>query len=487
MARRSAGTRAGQTNTAESADGLEEQLAKLKRSQLAALVRGLAAAHPDWMPAIDSQLGELAMSAQFSEPAAARFRRPGPDTARLRRELRSVWRSLDPYETSTYVDVTREFADRAYPFLEKNDGQAALAVLDTVTQEYVDSWYDLDDSDGEAAAYFDELGALWAEAILTADLSEADRRACGQQLGRWQSEVADYGAGTAFGVALEALRTTGDMSQTATPDLVLAKLNVLERQGRLEEAIQLAHRRDVPDRYLSLLIRVGRVPEVQEYALRHLSQALDVLNIARALHAHRATQQALELGEHGLSLAGDVWALARWLRDAAAEAGKHDVAIRAALRVLAERPAVDDYRALVNLAGDDWATLHGPVLHELRERARLSPVDVGEILVYEGLLDEAIALAEQVPTEYSFLEHVADASIASHPEWVERMARRQAERIMDGANARYYHYAIAWLKRARAAAMAMSRQAEWREYMAGLLARHARKYSLVPGLKALQK
>src|SRR5262249_32351486 len=120
-------------------------------------------------------------------------------------------------------------------------------------------------------------------------------------------------------------------------------------------------------------------------------------------------------------------------------------------------------------------------------RTRISPTAVGEIFVDEGLLDEAIALAEHVPMAYSFVEHMSDAAIASHPAWVEQMARRQAERIMDGANARYYHYAIAWLRRARAASIAMSHQAEWRAYVAGLMARHARKHSLLPGLKALQK
>ena len=119
------------------------------------------------------------------------------------------------------------------------------------------------------------------------------------------------------------------------------------------------------------------------------------------------------------------------------------------LRVVGLQPSVDDYRALVGVAGNDWVALREPLLDQFRERARHAPIEVGEILVYEGLLDEAISLADRLPNAYTCVEHVADAAIASHREWVERMARRQAGRILDGANARYYHYAIAWLKRAR--------------------------------------
>ena len=66
-----------------------------------------------------------------------------------------------------------------------------------------------------------------------------------------------------------------------------------------------------------------------------------------------ATQQALELAEHGLSLAGEVWTLARCAGYGMPrlKTGETDIALRVAgLRVLAELPAVDDYRALVNSA-----------------------------------------------------------------------------------------------------------------------------------------
>lgn len=80
---------------------------------------------------------------------------------------------------------------------------------------------------------------------------------------------------------------------------------------------------------------------------------------------------------------------------------------------------------------------------------------------------------------------MADAAIRSHPDWVIRTCRQQPERIMDAAQSKYYHYAVGWLERVRTASLAAGRQDEWRQYLASLLARHGRKYTLVPQLKRL--
>jgi sugar phosphate isomerase/epimerase len=73
-----------------------------------------------------------------------------------------------------------------------------------ITDEYVHGWTDLDDSDGELGAVFDDLGAPWAEAILTADLTPAERQTWAERLAEWQAETADYGIDTAFEAAQAA-------------------------------------------------------------------------------------------------------------------------------------------------------------------------------------------------------------------------------------------------------------------------------------------
>jgi uncharacterized Zn finger protein len=221
------------------------------------------------------------------------------------------------------------------------------------------------------------------------------------------------------------------------------------------------------------------------YGLEQLGQTADALVLARALLEHGATREALRMAEHGLSLEGERLSLARWLREAATAAGEPERAVQAGLVAVRDYPSLDDYQAVQALAGERWPTLRDELLADLRRGAARFPGAVGEILLHEGRIEDAIAVAESAPYEYTLVERVADAAIQSHPDWVIRTGRQQAERIMDAAQSKYYHYAVAWLERARAASAAAGRQDEWRQYLAGLLARHGRKYSLVPQLKRL--
>ena len=90
-----------------------------------------------------------------------------------------------------------ELAEQARPQIEAGDGNGALAILEAVTDEFVTGWTDLDDSDGDAQGLFDDLSALWAEAILTADLTPAERQTWAERLAGWQAEAAEYGIDTA--------------------------------------------------------------------------------------------------------------------------------------------------------------------------------------------------------------------------------------------------------------------------------------------------
>jgi len=494
---------------------LEAVLAPLDRGQLQALVQALAARQPDLADLIEDHVQALQSRPveTASSPAAVPHRRQtSVDTASLRRQIRSTLRSLGRLRSSEaywqvggVVDEVRQLAERARPFIEAGDGRSGLTVLEAVTEEYMASWTELDDSDGEPSGLFEELGPLWTEALLSAELTPAERRAWATRLGQWQSEAADYGVETAFDAAQAAAQQGWDdpgvqrvlggaISATGAwdgeapwcaDDLAVARLNVLERQGRLEEALHLAEAEGQTDRYVALLVKSGRVPEAVAYGLEQLLQTADALVLARALLAYGATREALRIAEHGLTLEGERLTLARWLRDTATAAGEPERAVQAGLAAVRALPSLADYQAIQALAGERWPGLRDEVLAELRRTPARSPSAVGEILLHEGRIADAIAVAEAAPYDYTLVEHVADAAVQSHPDWVIRTARQQAERIMDAGQSRYYHHAVAWLGRARAAALASGRQDEWGQYVASLLARHGRKYSLVPELKRL--
>ena len=260
---------------------------------------------------------------------------------------------------------------------------------------------------------------------------------------------------------------------------------MLERQGRFQEALHLAEAEGQTDRYLALLVRLDRVPEAVAYGLEQLMQTEEVLVLARALREHGATSEALRIAEHGLTLGGERLTLARWLREAATAAGEQERAVQAGLAAVRALPSLEDYQAVQAVAGERWPALRDELLAEFRRTAARSSTAVGEIFLYEGRIEDAIAVAEAASYDYTLVERVADAAVQSHPDWVIRTCRQQAERIMDAAQSKYYHHAVAWLGRTRAAALASGRQDEWRQYVDGLLARHGRKYSLVPQLKRL--
>jgi len=493
---------------------LEAVLALLDREQLQALVQALAAGQPGLADLIEEHVQALQRRpvATASNPSAVPRRQTPVAMASLRRQVRSVLRSLDRLRPSEaygqiggVVDEVRQLAERARPFIEAGDGRNGLAVLEAVTDEYMASWTELDDSDGELSGLFEELGPLWTEALLSAELTPAERQVWVERLGQWQEEAGEYGVETAFAAAQAAAQQGwddpgvqrvlgGEISATGVwegeapwcaDDLAVARLNVLERQERFAEALHLAEAEGQTDRYVALLVKLGRVPEAVAYGLEQLMQAADALVLARALLEHGATSEALRIAEHGLTLEGERLTLARWLRDAATAAGEPERAVQAGLAAVRALPSLADYQAIQALAGERWPGLRDAVLAELRRTPARSPSAVGEIFLHEGRIADAIAVAEAAPYDYTLVEHVADAAIQSHPDWVIRTARQQAERIMDAGQSKYYHHAVAWLGRARAAALASGRQDEWRQYVASLLARHGRKYSLVPQLKRL--
>ncbi len=484
---------------------LAARLSVLNRAQLQALVETLAARQPNLVELMEDQLalgGVAAALAPSTTRSATRARRTtAAAVTAIRRQMRGLLRSCDYLGEATYGVL--ELAEQARPHIDAGDGNGAVAILEAVTDEFVSGWTDLDDSDGDAEGLFDDLSALWAEAILMADLTPAERQTWAERLADWHTEAAEYGIDAAFEAAqaaavqgwddpelLRMLRGEVASSETETAwaesSLASARLNVLEHQGRLEEALHLAGATRQTDRYVSLLVRLDRLTEARRYGFEQLAQAHDALVLAQVLLEHGATQDALEIAEHGLSLAGELWTLATWLRDEAAAAGDADRATQAALVALRELHSLDDYQALKTVAGDRWPRLRDEVLAELRQAAGNSPSGIGAIFVYEGLLDDAIAVADSAPYDYAMVEQVADAAIRTHPDWVIRMGRQQAERIMDGGKARYYHHAVAWLRRSRAAALGAGRQDDWRQYVDGLLLQHARKYSLVSQLKQLR-
>lgn len=492
-------------------------LADLDRDALIGLLTALLDEHPylaDWVEA-QVAIRQRQPEAERQPEAAARprQRRTPLDPTPFRRQVHNILHSLDymrPSEaywhTGGMVSQLREVIQQAQPFLEAGDGRNALVILEAVAEVYVDRWFEFDDSDGELGGLFADFGPAFAEAILSADLSPEECAAWAEKLTAWQGEIARYGVDEGFDVAIAAAvqgwdypplqrAMQGHITELGAwegeapwyaDDLAVARLNVLERQGRTDEYLNLAEAEGQTTRYVTMLVKLGRSQEAVDYGLQYLATTDDALALAQALREHQMSQLALQVAEHGLALWGQTTTLARWLRDFAAGLGETELALKAARTAFTTSPTLADYQAVQPLAGTAWPQVKGDLLKRLATtsytRAKI------DIYLHEGMVDEAVqAIDEGSYFGYDTLERVVDAAWESHPDWVICQCKRQAEPIMDRGQSKYYHHAVRWLGKARQAYLAAGRADEWRAYLESLIAKHNRKYSLRPQLEALRK
>lgn len=509
----------------EERPSLETMLAELDREQLQSLVLALARQNPTVADLVDYQiliLQQVPLHSTDEAPVppanggtAVRQRRTPLNPEMFRRQVQAALHSLDRmraseayWHVSGVVDEIRNLAEQARPFIEAGDGRNALVILEAVTEAYVAEWFNLDDSDGEVSGLFWDLGPLWAEALLSADLSPAERQAWGERLSDWQDTLSDYGLDDVFDMAQTAalhgwdypplarvlhgeIGDTGaweDAAPDCADELAEIRLAILERQGRQQEYLYLAEAEGQTGRYVTMLARMGHIQKALDYAMAHLAVADDALALAETLSGLGYPEEALRVATQGLTFQhGNRTALAHWVRDQARAVGHADQALDAALVALRSSPSLADYLSVRDLAGARWPALRDKVLADVCRTTNTYYAQAQvDILLHEGLVEEAIAIADAHPYSYTLVEQVVDAAIPGHPDWVIATCRRQAEPIISQGQSRYYHHAARWLQKARDAFQAAGRTAEWHIYLEHLIDQHRRKYSLVPLLEALR-
>jgi len=507
----------------------EELLAGLDAETLRGLLGRLLAAHGELIPWVETQ---IALLGKQSRPATqSSTRTPGApalspvDTNAIRRQVRYQMRGSDDYYGGDIVRGLSTILAQAVQALDANDGENALAIAGAIADETIPGWEPYD-SDGEFGDWFSQLGAVMAEALLIADLPPAERKAWAPRLERWQAELDDYGVDEAFDAALCAAEygwdyaplkraMRGEVAPGEVPgddldeeeeefeddleaedddegpwfenELTEAWLNVLERQGRTDDFLNLAHATGRITRYVTMLVKAGRMQEAIDYGLTRPLAPATALALAKSLRERGEHRAALRIAERSLDWRGpQVHELAVWVREVATALGEIRVALRAARRAFEESTTLADYLAVQAAAGEGWTRLREELLRELSSCTSTwleGPID---IYLHEGLVDDAVRLVNrETYVDYATLARVADAAVASHPDWVIRRCRRQAEPIMDQGQSQHYGHALGWLEKVKRACLVAGREDEWRAYCEGLIAKHARKYKLVPGLKAL--
>lgn len=497
---------------------IADLLEDLERDQLQALLLNLVERQPDLADLIEGQVMMLRNPPDAGEEAQAapRRRQTTLDPKIFRRQARAALRSLShmrPSEAYWHVgEVVAELGnilDQVYPFLDAGDGENALIILQGFTEALLEDWTILDDSSGEVSGFWADLSSPWTEALLSVDLSRGERVAWAKQLDVWESELSGYGLEGIFDAAAAAALQGWDYAplrrvieegeitdkgawENEAPwfadDLALARLNVLERQQRLQEYVRLAEAEGQMEKYAIMLVKLGRVEEAVDVGLNRFDSVEEALRLAQALQEQGESEYAWQVGKHGLTLEYGYSrvVLANWLRELAWEAGWTDRALEAAEAAFREYPSLDTYLAAEALGDERWPEVKVQLLEILAQTSHTNAkIDV---YLYEGdMVDEAVRVVDEDEyAHYAGVAKVVEVAKESHPDWVIRQCRRQAERIMDAGKSKYYDHAANWLSRARDVYLATDREADWQDYLNSLLSEHHRKYSLVPRLKELQ-
>lgn len=498
---------------------LAELLAGLDRDQLEALLLRLAAQDAELIERIDALVAAAppaaAATGNVEGAAVASGRRTAVDATAFRQQIRRIFRAERPDDSMAYASILANLAPlvaQIQAFLDGDDAQSALPLLEALTDEYSEAWVDYDDSDGELGSFFDELGALWAAALLGANPKKVELKRWRERLEGWAASAEEYGC-EGFGIALQAAdegwsepwidaAILGEARPDRRPtsvyanELLAIRLRILERSGHFPEALNLATAAGMAKDQALLLLGMGRVDEAVELGRRQLSSAEEVLALAQALRDRGEPAHALAVGEHGLglggsepSIAGQAQARARlaaWLVDLAAGQGRIDLALRAGAEAQRIAPELGLYRRLAELAGPAWPELRERLLAALRASKSWMVVGRIDIFLHEGLIDDAIATLGQHPSGDD-LARVMDAALATRPDWVITAATARAAAIIDAGKAQHYDSAIEWLRRARVAYQAAGRQPEWQAHLQGLHAQHGRKRKLMGLLDQLER
>ena len=370
---------------------LEEMLASLSQEQLRQLLTALVERSPLLMDAIE---GELALLRCEPSAAPSDTRRTSPGEAnRVRRYVRTLLHSVnyarvaDAHgQVDAVITQLYQLLSRASGLLEIGDAEAALTLLDAITDEYVREWTHLDDSDARASSFFEELASLWTETMLSLSFSARRRRRWLRKLDGWSQALEEYGIDQVFDPVQAALNhgwdhpaLRGALQGEAGPygawddeppwfaaDLTQARLRVLWRQGRYQEYLNLARAEGCIASYVTLLVHTGQADRALQEGLHLLTDADQALQLAQALQDAGRLEAAILIAEHGLTLPGDKLDLATWLCDLFVGMGDTRRALSAALVVLREAPSLGAYMRVQELAGDSWSQLCPVLLSALR-------------------------------------------------------------------------------------------------------------------------
>ncbi|MCJ7701607.1 MAG: SWIM zinc finger family protein [Anaerolineales bacterium] len=496
----------------EQRPAIADLIANLNRDQLADIIVDLSSSHPAIIEDIERYIplvkpGESA----FSTTALSQI-----DTNLLRRQIKAELRTsiksgYDYWGEEAFYDSDLGAAldpaiAQAQASLDRGEPRNALTILEVATLAWEDGIDSLDeyvrDSFEDVAEEFTtELGRMWAEALLMADLSTEEQQ-------HWQDKLDELAETIFGGSSLEIAATAAEHGWIYPPlvsamqgnitekgawedeapyfadELAQIRLRILAQRGSFKEYLNLAQAEGQFMLYLHMLVKQGQSDKAIAEAMQYLGAPDNIHALARTLADNNEIEKAFQLAQHGLALdeSRGKAALAEWLRDQATNHQQPDLALTAAWRALTESVTLENYQALQQVSGDTWETLRAEAL-EITAQGKSADHKV-DIYLYEKMCKQAIAVVDQA-VWFSNIDKVIEAVKTDYPEWAFQQCQKRAEAIMDGGKAKNYHVAAEWLLRGREILLSAGKNGMWDTDLDQVMDKHQRKYKLMPMLREL--
>jgi uncharacterized Zn finger protein len=461
---------------------MEGLLAELSEEQLRQLVATLLKHKPelhDWFRITVSSL-----NINGTEQKRAPKRQVAVDTDAYRRQVKQAVGMVDyrrHWETIwDAVHALGAVHAQAAKFLQGGDFHNALALMRVLGEEVAPQYGDLEE-ECQLAEFLEVWSDDFAQAILGAGLSKEERIVLSKDLDRWAAELSDYGLDETLDRPMAACERGWDAvpsdAEAYAIDLTDLQLNVLGVQNDDEAYLKFSLQNQAHYRYAERLLQLGRVDEAVEHALGHPLSAEESLNLAKLLREKERTEAAYEVGRKGLNSTGHKYNLAEWVAAMAETMGHIEDARHAWLVAFDEIPRLEAYRHLKRLSGQTWHNLREKIIHQLREKNRVTTLI--EIWIEDGDINQAIQAWENYPYGgYTLLGQLVDAAATTHPDWAVKYALAEAESLISKAS-KYYPHAVRWLGKIKAIYLQHNRIQDWQQCLADIRTRHGRKYSLM--------
>lgn len=507
----------------EERPSLAKMLERLDLEQTRQILHNLSAKSPDLVDLIDIQIELLtsikenkskSSSSKASKTSSKKTSKTEPqhpeiDRSPFRRQLAySLRNALRDYEHSYYdeddpfTDIVDEEIESAKAFLEAGDSFRAFVMLYAIAEELCNHTEEIENYFGDVSDLIYHLDLDMAEAILWTDFSVKDRQ-------KWVTEIEgtqdSLCAELDFSLAaliqgwddpyLQAVLQgkekpeNGDVHETDLHPLEAIRLRILQAQERFDEYLNLAKDADFLTDYVNMLLQLDRHNEAIA-AAENVQDEDDAFELAQKLLEHGFERQALYIANEGLQLQEEdakryrSVEFAVWTANLAERLGETGILLNAKIIAFKLRPSLADYHQIRDLTQGKWQATRDILIKYLVQLDSFPASEAKvDIFLEEGLLDEAIAIANTSYCQIHVRLRVMQAVISSNPQWVITKAKALAEEIITIGKSDSYDNAIAWLEQVRNGYQSLKQEKEWLSYRNQLVEVNARKRKLMELVK----